>query len=69
MATTKKNQKTTDQKIDSLAPGATIELSRNDRGVRVVAERSGDGERVRIVRIYADGERVLGFVVMLNQRW
>ncbi|MBZ5639080.1 MAG: hypothetical protein LAO51_10060 [Acidobacteriia bacterium] len=64
-----KKATTTDQKIDSLKPGGTIELSRNDRGVRVVAERSGDGERVRIVRIYADGERVLGFVVMLNQRW
>jgi hypothetical protein len=62
-------ERTTDQKIDSLKPGASIELSRNDEGTRVIAERTGDGKRVRIVREYSNGERVLGFDIVLDQVW
>jgi hypothetical protein len=70
MRTTTKKAATTDQKIDSLKPGATIELSRNDDGTRVVAERTGDGKRVRIVRIYAEGRmRVLGYDIDLDEKW
>jgi hypothetical protein len=62
-------ERTTDQKIDALKPGATIELSRNDAGTSVIAERTGDGKRVRIVRIHADGERMLGYHVVLDESW
>jgi len=68
-ATSNQVEQTTDEKIDALQPGATIELSRNDEGVQVIAERTGDGKRVRIVRIHADGEKVLGYDIVLDQVW
>lgn len=69
MRTTTKKGATMDQKIDSLKPGGTIELSRNDQGTRVIAERTGDGKRVRIVREFTDGERVLGYDIVLDEIW
>ena len=69
MRTTTKKATTTDQKIDSLKPGGTIELSRNDEGTRVIAERTGDGKRVRIVRICADGMQIVGYDIVLDEPW
>jgi hypothetical protein len=70
MATTRKQtERTTDQKIDALKPGGTIELSRNDQGTRVIAERTGDGKRVRIVREFMNGERVIGYDIVLDEVW
>jgi hypothetical protein len=73
MATTRKQtEPTTDQKIDSLRPGASIELSRVGR-TRVIAERTGDGKRLRIVREYFEGpyagKRVLGYDIVLDEVW
>ena len=70
MANTKnQTESTTDQKIDSLKPGATIELSRNDEGTRVFAERSGDGKVLRIVREFSDGGRILGYTIVFDEIW
>lgn len=63
--------RTTDQKINALIPGASVVLTRV-YNTRVVAERSGDGKRLRIVREYLDANdenRVLGFDTVLNQVW
>ena len=74
MATkTKTTERTTDERIAALKPGASIELSRV-RSTRVIAERTGDGKRVRIVREYLAGhelagERVLGYDIVLDQVW
>ncbi|MBZ5640600.1 MAG: hypothetical protein LAO51_17830 [Acidobacteriia bacterium] len=69
MRTTTKKATTTDQRIEGLEPGAMIEISRNDQGVQVYAERSGDGKRLRIFRIKADGEHVLGYDIVINEEW
>jgi hypothetical protein len=50
----------TDARINHLKAGQSIELSRVG-SVRVVAERSGDGSRLRIVR-----ETATGFTVVRN---
>ncbi len=68
-----RKERTTDQKIGSLKPGGTIELTRVGN-TRVIAERSGDGKRVRIVREYLAGhelagERVIGYDIVLDQVW
>ena len=73
MRTRTRKAATTDQKIGSLKPGGTIELKRVGN-TRVIAERTGDGKRVRIVREYLAGhelagERVLGFDIVLDQVW
>ncbi|MBZ5639174.1 MAG: hypothetical protein LAO51_10545 [Acidobacteriia bacterium] len=68
-----KKAATTDEKIDALKPGRSIELTRV-RNTRVIAERTGDGKRLRIVREYLEGhelagERVLGYDIVLDQVW
>ena len=69
MATTRNQTgSTTDQRIAALEPGAMIELSRNDRGVAVYAERSCDGTRVRIFRIHRDGEHEITDVITVSVR-
>lgn len=74
MATTKKQtERTTDEKINSLKPGASIEISRVGN-TRVIVERSGNGRRLRIVREYLKGhpiagERVIAFDVVINRIW
>jgi hypothetical protein len=50
-----------DKKINSLKPGQSIELSRNEFAW-VTVERSGDGKRVRFVRHTENG-----FVVFADQ--
>ena len=54
---------TTHQKIQSLTPGRSIELS-HCNGIRVIAERSGDGKTLQIVR-----ETTSGFNVIKTERW
>jgi hypothetical protein len=51
---TAKKAATTDEKIDALNPGRTIELSRVG-STRVIAERTGDGKRLS--PSYRDGYR------------
>ena len=62
-------ERSTDQRIDALRPGGTIELSRNDEGTRVFAERSGSGRMLRIVREFTDGTQVLGYDIVLDEVW
>ena len=45
-------------KVKTLKPGQQVELS-NESGIRVVAERSGDGKRLRFVRETAKGFTVV----------
>ena len=40
---------TLDDRINNLKPGQSIEVS-NNNGIRVTAERSGNGELIRFVR-------------------
>lgn len=47
----------------SLLPGRSVILSACN-GTRVIAERSGDGRTLRIVRESRDG-----FVVIRSERW
>lgn len=47
----------------SLLPGRSVVLSACN-GIRVIAERSGDGATLRIVRESRDG-----FVVLCSERW
>ena len=54
---------TTNEKIQSLRPGRSIELSRSNAG-RVIAERSGDGRTLRIVR-----ETIGGYEVIRREKW
>lgn len=54
---------TTAAKIQSLRPGRSIELSRTASG-RVIAERSGDGRMLRIVR-----ETSGGYEVIRREKW
>ena len=68
-AATTRDERTTDQKIDALRPGGTIELSRNDDGTRVFAERSGNGRMLRIVREFTDGTQILGYDIILDEVW
>lgn len=60
---TRGNEMTTNQKIRSLKAGGRIELSRSN-GIRVVAERSGDGKTLRIVRETRDV-----YEVVTTERW
>lgn len=50
-------------KISQLKPGRSIELSRTESG-RVIAERSGDGRTLRIVR-----ETSGGYWVIRREKW
>ena len=50
-------------KIRTLKPGRSIELSRTTLG-RVIAERSGDGRTLRIVR-----ETTGGCEVIRREKW
>lgn len=43
-----------DDKINNINPGREIELSRSN-GIRVTAERSGDGKTIRFVRSTKEG--------------
>jgi hypothetical protein len=53
----------TDRQINALRPGQSIELSRSN-GYRVIAERSGNGKTLRIVR-----ESSRGFDVIREERF
>lgn len=55
--------KTTDQKIRVLRKGGSVTISECG-GVRVIAERSGDGKTLRMIR-----ESSAGFVVFMTQRF
>jgi len=52
---------TTQQKIRNLKSNESVEISRVSPDRYCTAERSGDGNRLRFVRHYADG-----FVVFQN---
>ena len=54
---------TTNERIQTLKPGRSIELSRSNAG-RVIAERSGDGRTLRIVR-----ETIGGYEVIRREKW
>ena len=71
--TTTKKATTTDEKVDALKPGGSIEISRYGN-TRVIAERSGNGKRLRIVREYLEGsalagQRVQVFDIVIDQVW
>ena len=55
--------KTLDQKINTLQPGERVVLT-SGNGLQVVAERSGNGQTLRIVR-----ESARGFDVVSIQRF
>lgn len=53
----------TDEKIRSLKPGGSVELSRSAAG-RVVAERTSDGKSLVIVR-----ENPNGWWIIKREKW
>ncbi len=70
MATTKRTKQTTgDRTIRSLEPGESIELFRDNIGTRTIAERSESGNRLRIIRVTTDGERILGYELDRAEPW
>ena len=47
-----------DARLNALKPGRKVTLS-SCGGVSVIAERSGDGKTLRIVRVWRDGFTVI----------